>query len=103
MGTEGQSAIPSLIAALQDQDEEVRLAICESFAAIAPDPGQYAEPLVQLLTSQQRQVRMGAMRLLVKLGPQLQPYLGLLHSLQDDPRSDVRTIARKTLEKILGE
>ncbi len=103
MGSAGQPATPTLIAAIGDQDETVRLAICEALAAIAPDPGPYAEPLVRLLTSELRQVRMGAMRLIVKLGPQMQPYLGLLEQLQDDPRSEVNTIARKTLEKLAGQ
>jgi HEAT repeat protein len=100
MGQGASGAVVELLRCLNTDDDLLRIACCEALHGIGIDSSRYAEPLVSLLASEDRQVRMRAMRLLVTLGQQLGPHLESLRRMQDDPRPHARAIARKTLQKI---
>jgi|GEM_PF-4792681 len=88
-----------LLDALRDPDETVRLHAAESawklYRAAAPE----ADTAIPLLASDQRPTRFRAMRLVVDL-PQLEArHVQALEALRDHPRSEVRKIAAKTLQR----
>ncbi len=102
MGQGASGAISAVVRGLTDKDDLVRIACCETLHGFGVQPARYADPLIDLLTSSDRQVRMRAMRLLVMVGAQLGSHVETLRQLQHDPRAYVRAIARKTLQKIDG-
>jgi HEAT repeat protein len=103
MGQGAASAVGQLLRCLDSDEQDLpRIACCEALHAIGVEPARYAEPLIALLASEDRQVRMRAMRLLVTIGGQLGPYLESLRRMQNDPRPHARAVARKALEKIDG-
>ena len=101
MGQGAGVAVVDLIRCLgSDQEDLPRIACCEALHGMGIDASRYVKPLLGLLASPDRQVRMRAMRLLVTIGPQLGPHLETLQRMQDDGRPHVRAIVRKTLQKI---
>ena len=100
MGKQAQPALSVLVTALQDDDPEVRMAICESLVSCDADPALYMPTLINLLASEQRQVRVSAMRLLTELGPQTEPYWPEIHALETSSSAAVRAVVRKTLEAL---
>ena len=90
MGQGATGAVAAVIRSLADTDDQVRIACCETLHGIGIEPARYAGPLIGLLASNDRQVRMRAMRLLVTVGAQLGPHLEPLRQLQHDPRAYVR-------------
>jgi HEAT repeat protein len=100
MGKQAQPALSVLVTALQDEDPEVRIAICESLVSCDADPALYMLTLINLLASERRQVRVSAMRLLTELGPRTQPYWPEIHALEASSSAAVRAVVRKTLEAL---
>lgn len=83
-----------------DSDEQVRITACETLYEIRAERDEYAEPLIDLLTSSDRNIRMRAMKLLLRTGPPEPRDLAHLEALQRDSRSHVRNTVRITLDKL---
>ena len=95
MGKQARPALSTLVAAPSDPDHAVRMALCDSLEAMNADTASYVPQLIQLLASDSRQVRMRAMRLLLKLGPQVRPYVSQLQQLQNHSSSAARAMGAK--------
>ena len=92
-----QAAVLSL---LLDEDEHLRVTACETLYEIRTDRERYVEPLINLLASSDRDVRMRAMKLLIRTGPPTSRDSSQLEVLQLDPRSHVRNTVRITITKL---
>lgn len=100
MGKQAQPAVRTLIAALNDPDPPVRVTICESLYTTTAAPDAYIPQLIELLTCDDRQVRVRAMRLLIKLGQLVQPHLDQLRQLESHSSAATRSVVRRTLREL---
>lgn len=98
IGAMAKPAIPQLKGCTADESGFVRLAAWEAIRLIEGRGEETAAGLAELLTSRERQVRIGAARLLIELGPDASPAVPRLKGLQSHPRYDVRLAVEKVLE-----
>jgi len=84
----------------RDTDERVKITACETLYEIRAERDEYVEPLIALLASSDRNIRMRAMKLLLRTGPPTSRDLSQLEALSRDSRSHVRNTARITLDKL---
>lgn len=98
IGAMAKPAVPQLKARTSDESEFVRLAAWEAIRLIEGRGEDVAPGLAELLTSGERQVRIGAARLLIEMGPEATAAVPRLKALQSHPRYDVRLAVDKVLE-----
>jgi HEAT repeat protein len=94
------TAQTAVVGLLSDADEHLRVTACETLYEIRADRERYVEPLINLLASSDRDVRMRAMKLLIRTGPPTSRDLSQLEALRLDPRSHIRNTARITIAKL---
>lgn len=97
-----EDVVVALQAAVRDADEQVRLHAAESLWIIVADADPILPVVVQLLTSDDRNVRIRAIELLDKFGPQAKPVEGELEKLAGDKRQPVRRAAETALRNLRG-
>ncbi|HTE90419.1 MAG TPA: HEAT repeat domain-containing protein [Terriglobales bacterium] len=95
-----KDAVPSLIAALKDDDVFVRLDAATAFGHIGPEAAPAIPALVQALTNQHRGVRFNSAYSLELLGPLAKDASPALKAAMNDSDPDVRRKALEALHKI---
>ena len=100
LGPAAKDAVPSLIAALKDDDLFVRLDAAVAFGHIGPEAAPAIPALVQALTNQHRGVRFNSAYSLGLLGPLAKDAVPALKVALNDADPDVRTKALEALQKI---
>jgi HEAT repeat protein len=86
--------------ALHDAELAVQLATAEAWNRLSLDRTPLLAVVLKGLTVEDRQLRVGAYRLLMELGPDARGLLPDLRRLEHDPRSHVRQAARKAIEQL---
>lgn len=96
-----RGASPATIAALkitaEDVDALLRIISLDSLAAISPDKSFIPPRAIAELTSDEREIRMRAVQLLERLGPELHDSLPQLRVLEADKRTHVAQAAWRVL------
>jgi HEAT repeat protein len=96
-----RSASPAIIAALQiaaeDRDAMIRVISLDSLWSVSRDKVFVAPRALAELTSDDREIRMRAVQILERLGPDLHDSLPQLRSLAADERAYVAQAARRVL------
>src|SRR6266567_2503823 len=100
LGPAAKEAVPSLIAALKDDDLFVRLNAAASFGHIGPDAAPAIPAFIEALKDRERGVRFNAAYSLSLLGPLARDAIPALKTALDDPDPDVRTKVKEALQKI---
>jgi len=100
MGAQARPAQRALRDGLSDSDPDVRLALCQSLGALEADAAVYMPVLIELLSSDARQVRMQAMRALTSQKDKTGRYRTQLEELARHADVAVRAVARKTLQQL---
>jgi HEAT repeat protein len=93
-------ALPALIAALQDDDSNVRAWSAQAIGNIGPDAVKAVPNLIMLLTSSDGGSRNSACIALRFIGPPAKQALPALKKLLSDPSKDTRTFAAQAIENI---
>ena len=96
------SAQEAVLTLLSDVDEQVRICALETLYEIRAERGRFVRPLIGLLASSDRDVRMRTMKLLLRMGPPTTRDLTQLTTLRRDPRPHVRIAARTAMTKLLS-
>src|SRR5262245_1553075 len=99
LGPAAKDAVPSLIAALEDDDLFVRLDAAAAFGRIGPAAAPAIPALIQALTNQQRNMRFNSAYSLGLLGPLAKDAVPALKITLNDVDPEVRTKALEALEK----
>ena len=100
LGPAAKDAVPSLMAALEDDDLFVRLDAAAAFGHIGPEAALAIPALVQALTNQHRGVRFNSAYSLGLLGNLAKDAVPALKVALNDADPDVRTKALEALQKI---
>jgi HEAT repeat protein len=99
-----KSVPPSIVVALQntlpDHDEVVRMATLEALSKLATTRDEYLPVAIQLLTSEDRQIRMRAMRLILESRPLPPSATKTLEGLMSHRQPATSRIARHIAEKL---
>jgi HEAT repeat protein len=94
-------AIPDLINALRDKDDDVRMWAAIALGHIGPDAVSAVEPLVGLLKDEQNaQVISSAIRSLGEIGPGAKPALPILVAMVQNPGYPARVFATQAFWRI---
>jgi hypothetical protein len=94
-------AIPELVEALHDKDDEIRMWAAITLGQIGPDAVRAVEPLVSLLQVEKNpQVILGAVQALGEIGPGARPALPALTAIAEDSRHFARGFAIKAINQI---
>jgi HEAT repeat protein len=96
-GPEAVDALPALVEALNDPDENVRLMVADAVCAIADDPGRGLDVLIQLLGHENPALRNCAAHGISDLGRKAAPATGALIEAANDPDIWVRLTAIRAL------
>jgi HEAT repeat protein len=100
LGPSAKDAVPSLIAALKDDNLYVRLHAAASFGCIGPDAAPALSAIIEALKDRQWMVRFNAAYSLSLLGPLAKEAIPALRVALDDPVPEVRTKVKEALQKI---
>ena len=100
LGPAAKDAVPSLIAALKDDDFFVRLNAAAAFGQIGPQAASAIPALISALTNQYRGVRFNSAYSLELLGPLAKDAIPALKVTLSDSDPEVRAKAKEALEKI---
>lgn len=95
-----RAGLPSLIAALQDNDGSVRAWSAQAIGEIGPDAAQAVPALVPLLASTDDGSRNSACIGLRGIGPAAKEALPALQKSLVDPSADVRRFAKQAINRI---
>jgi HEAT repeat protein len=90
-------ALGPLVAALKDEDADVREHAAEALGDIGPAAAAAVEPLTGALRDPNARVRHDAARSLGQIGPAARPAVPALRGLRDDPEPAVREAAARAL------
>ena len=97
------SAVPELIAALEDKDPTVRSMSAKVLGRIGPQAQEAVPALTRILTDIYSNTRCSAARALGEIGPGASEAIGPLTKAGVDPEGEVRAAAAEALKKIRGE
>ncbi|MGH7127283.1 MAG: HEAT repeat domain-containing protein, partial [Planctomycetaceae bacterium] len=100
MGPGANEAVPDLKPLLDDEQPEIRMAAAEALWSITADATAVLPTAIRELQSEDRQMRMRAVRLFERMGPKARPAVEELQRLVRDDRPHVRQAAAKALESI---
>lgn len=103
IGAAAASAVPSLVAVLQDPAATVREHAAEALGDIGPPAAEAVQPLAAVLDDPAPRVRRDAVRSLGQIGPPARAVLPSIQKLLSDKEDMVRTAARNTLQAIAPE
>jgi len=92
------SAAPALVRALDDREDNVRLASARALARMRADPGLVRASLLRTLADPDSRVRAAAARALRRLGPDSATERALDERARNDPDETVRAEARHALK-----
>ncbi len=92
--------VAALRKSVSDPDEVVRIATLESLSKLAAGPDEFLPASIQLLTSDERQIRMRAMRLVVSNFPLQPSYVAALEKLRNHDQATTARIASLVLKKL---
>ncbi len=96
-----KSAIPALIAALKDEDDDVRGNVAQTLGNICEEAATVVPALIERLNqSELVSVRIQAAQALGEFGPEAKAAIPTLNRSLKDPDDDVRVLAAQSLEQI---
>jgi HEAT repeat protein len=98
-----QELLVALRRVASDADDTVRLAAVESLGRLKDDPRTFLPAAIDLLTSDDRQIRMRAMRLVLSHQPLDPKAIARIEGLADHPDRGTAGIARLVLRKLKAE
>jgi HEAT repeat protein len=94
-------AIPELVEALRDKDDEIRTWAAIALGQIGPDAVCAVEPLIALLQVEENpQVILTAVQSLGEIGPAAGPALPALTAIAEDPHHIARGFAIQAIRKV---
>jgi len=97
-----KSALPGLITALEDEDDDVRAWAAQGIGLIGADAKAAVPDLAKLLENSDEGSRNSACIALGDIGPAAKDSLPALHKALGDPSNDVRGFAQIAITKIEG-
>jgi HEAT repeat protein len=103
MGRVAQPAADTLVETLEDEHDTVRFAAAEALWKTDRHHPRVPPALVGCLRSSRRSVRIAVIRLLDKMNEAALPALPLLKRLLENDRPQVRSAARKAIQKISAD
>ena len=95
-----RSALPAMVAALQDNDSNVRAWSAQAIGEIGPDAAKAVPDLITLLSNSDEGSRNSACIALRRIGPAAKEALPVLRRSLSDPSKDVRGFAALAIESI---
>jgi HEAT repeat protein len=94
-------AVPELIEALGDKDDDVRIWAAIALGQIGPDAVNAVQPLLSLLrTEENPQAICGAIQALGEIGPGAESALPVLAAIAQDPKHTAQVFAAQALWRI---
>jgi HEAT repeat protein len=94
-------AIPELVEALHDQDDDIRMWAAITLGQIGPSAGSAVESLISMLQVEENtQVILCAVRSLGEIGPGARPALPALTAIAEDSRHFARGFATKAIRQV---
>jgi len=94
-------AVPELIEALRDKDDDVRIWAAIALGQIGPDAVNAVQPLLSLLrTEENPQAICGAIQSLGEIGPGAESALPVLAAIAQDPKHTAQVFAAQALWRI---
>jgi hypothetical protein len=94
-------AIPELVEALRDKDDEIRMWAAITLGQIGPDAVRAVEPLISLLQVEENpQVILCAVRSLGEIGPGARSALPALTAIAEDSRHFARGFAIQAIQQV---
>jgi len=103
IGAAAASAVPALVAALQDPAATIREHSAEALGDIGPPAAEAAQPLASVLHDPAPRVRRDAVRSLGQIGPSARAVLSDIQAALQDQEEIVRQAARNTLQALAPE
>jgi HEAT repeat protein len=97
------SALPTLIATLNDADSLVRAWAAQAIGNIGPDATVAVPALISLLATGDEAARNSACIALRGIGPAARPALSALRGALSDPSADIRGFAERAITSIEGQ
>ncbi len=103
IGAKAASAVPALVAVLQDPAATIREHAAEALGDIGPPAAEAVKPLASVLNDPAPRVRRDAVRSLGQIGPPARTVVSEIQALLKDKEEIVREAARTTLQTIAPE
>jgi len=103
VGSEAASAVPALLAALQDPAATIREHAAEALGDIGPPAAEAVQSLASVLDDPAPRVRRDAVRSLGQIGQPARTVVAQIQTLLKDKEDIVRKAARDTLQAIAPE
>jgi HEAT repeat protein len=100
IGPDAAEAVPTLVAALNDPEDNVRQSAAEALGMIGPNAAPAVPALVAALNDPEDNVRQSAASALGKIGPNAAPAVATLVAALNDPDGKVALSAASALGKI---
>ncbi len=100
MGVQAEAAIPTLLKAMNHQDESTRERAMVTLSVVAREPGQFLEEFSEMLKDPEPAIRVHSLEILQKMGTAANPAVPQITSLLDDRAIQIVDLRAETVASV---